>query len=131
MNISTKKEVAHNCIRLRNSISKTIIGVGQPELAMGDSNRIIHDVSYYGYAEGIKFLSDVVGLDVNVRNSYGNTPLHFAVRHNDLDCVKTLVEAGADINAINDHGVSVTDEAFRYKSKSVYDYLMERVNNSK
>jgi hypothetical protein len=41
---------------------------------------------------------------LNYRNYTGNTPLHWAALNTHLDCVKALVEAGADISLKNDAG---------------------------
>lgn len=41
---------------------------------------------------------------INYRNNSGNTPLHWAALNTHLDCVKALVEAGADIGIKNDAG---------------------------
>ena len=41
---------------------------------------------------------------VNHRNHSGNTPLHWAALNTHLDCVKALVEAGADVAIKNDAG---------------------------
>ena len=41
---------------------------------------------------------------INHRNNSGNTPLHWAALNAHLDCVKALVEAGADVRIKNDAG---------------------------
>lgn len=41
---------------------------------------------------------------VNHRNLSGNTPLHWAALNTHLECVKALVEAGADVAIKNDAG---------------------------
>ncbi|CAI7626702.1 unnamed protein product [Penicillium glandicola] len=41
---------------------------------------------------------------VNHRNNSGNTPLHWAALNAHLECVKALVEAGADLDVKNDAG---------------------------
>ncbi|KAJ5229962.1 hypothetical protein N7489_010670 [Penicillium chrysogenum] len=41
---------------------------------------------------------------VNHRNNSGNTPLHWAALNAHLECVKALVEAGADLEVKNDAG---------------------------
>ncbi|KAJ5576163.1 hypothetical protein N7535_003089 [Penicillium sp. DV-2018c] len=41
---------------------------------------------------------------VNCRNYSGNTPLHWAALNAHLECVKALVEAGADLDVKNDAG---------------------------
>lgn len=42
---------------------------------------------------------------VNHRNHSGNTPLHWAALNTHLECVKPLVEAGADLAITNDAGL--------------------------
>ncbi|KAL1851263.1 ankyrin repeat-containing protein [Paecilomyces lecythidis] len=41
---------------------------------------------------------------INHRNHSGNTPLHWAALNTHLECVKALVEAGADLDTKNDTG---------------------------
>jgi hypothetical protein len=41
---------------------------------------------------------------INHRNNSGNTPLHWAALNTHLECVKALVEAGADLDVKNDAG---------------------------
>lgn len=41
---------------------------------------------------------------INCRNNSGNTPLHWAALNTHLECVKALVEAGADLDIKNDAG---------------------------
>lgn len=41
---------------------------------------------------------------VNHRNHSGNTPLHWAALNTHLECVKALVESGADVTVKNDAG---------------------------
>ncbi|KAH8423581.1 ankyrin repeat-containing protein [Aspergillus melleus] len=42
---------------------------------------------------------------LNHKNHSGNTPLHWAALNTHLECVKALVEAGADIAVTNDAGL--------------------------
>ena len=41
---------------------------------------------------------------INHKNNSGNTPLHWAALNTHLECVKALVQAGADVNVKNDAG---------------------------
>lgn len=41
---------------------------------------------------------------VNHRNYSGNSPLHWAALNTHLECVKALVESGADVTVKNDAG---------------------------
>ena len=40
-----------------------------------------------------------LGQDVNVKDGYGNSPLHYAIEHERLGIAKMLLNAGADVNA--------------------------------
>ncbi len=44
------------------------------------------------------------GLDIEVRNEWGNTPLHLAVANEDPELVKMLLNAGADVHARDKYG---------------------------
>ena len=44
------------------------------------------------------------GIDINVKNKEGNTPLHWASRGGHLHIVRELLSRGADIEAKNDEG---------------------------
>ena len=46
----------------------------------------------------------LAGADVNARNDAGETPLHVARKRNRLSVVRTLLELGADANAIDNAG---------------------------
>lgn len=41
---------------------------------------------------------------IDARDEHGNTSLHWAVRDNDVDAVKSLLEAGANVNTLNLRG---------------------------
>ena len=49
------------------------------------------------------------GAGVNTKNSGGNTPLHFAVSNEHVECAKILVSNGADANTKNSNDVSPLD----------------------
>lgn len=61
-----------------------------------------------GKYENVKLLLDR-GADVNLRNEYGNTPLHKALyavdEDNQIRIIKLLIERGADVNAKNYDGL--------------------------
>lgn len=46
------------------------------------------------------------GVDVNGRDKHGWTPLHFAARTKSVLVVKMLLNAGADVDPVNDKGIS-------------------------
>ena len=49
----------------------------------------------------VKILVDN-GADVNARDKYEHTPLHYASKKASADVIKVLVDAGADISARDD-----------------------------
>ena len=51
------------------------------------------------------------GLDVNAVNSFGRTPLHYAVGNGNPDVITVLIEAGADPNARCDADETPLDRA--------------------
>uniref|UniRef100_A0ABD2XBU6 Uncharacterized protein n=1 Tax=Trichogramma kaykai TaxID=54128 RepID=A0ABD2XBU6_9HYME len=55
-------------------------------------------------------------LQVNARDKYGNTPLHFAVLHYNDYVTKMLLRKGADPNAANDEGSTPLYEFFKRDS---------------
>ena len=47
-----------------------------------------------------------LGVDVNARDRSMWTPLHFAVRTKNSTVVKMLVDAGAEVDSVNDEGIT-------------------------
>ena len=57
------------------------------------------DAIRIGNAEKIGLMIKL-GQDVNVKNSDGCSPLNVAIRERNLKIIKTLISAGADVNAV-------------------------------
>lgn len=64
---------------------------------------------------------------VNAVNDAGNTPLHWAALNGRLDCVKLLVQSGADVTIINTAGHDAVFEAEINDKKEVVDWLLGAV----
>jgi len=47
-------------------------------------------------------------LDVNAKNDEGDTPLHFAAVRGSLSVARLLLQSGANLNATNNKGESVS-----------------------
>ncbi len=62
--------------------------------------------------------------DVKLRDSAGNTPLHYAVFNQDISEVKRLVKAGADINASNNYGLTPVRCAAFFNNAEIIDILI-------
>ena len=65
------------------------------------------------------------GGDVNARNSYGNTILHYAALYGPLEMVKYLVEHGADVHCETKDKYSVLYLATLNGSLEIVKYLVE------
>ncbi|KAG2414521.1 hypothetical protein HFD88_003712 [Aspergillus terreus] len=89
----------------------------EPEAEGGTGSCLLHFPAANGNLEILSHLLAVlkdasaqlsqeqVAAVVNHRNHSGNTPLHWAALNTHLECVKGLVEAGADIAVKNDAGL--------------------------
>ncbi|PKX97222.1 ankyrin repeat domain-containing protein [Aspergillus novofumigatus IBT 16806] len=90
----------------------------EPEAEGGSGSCLLHFPAANGNAEILNYLlatltaqsaaplsAEQIAAVVNHRNHSGNTPLHWAALNTHLECVKALVEAGADIGVKNDAGL--------------------------
>lgn len=64
---------------------------------------------------------------INAVNDAGNTPLHWAALNGHLECVKQLVQLGADVTIINKAGHDAVFEAEINDKKEVVDWLLGTV----
>lgn len=64
---------------------------------------------------------------INAINDAGNTPLHWAALNGHLECVKLLIQAGADVTIINRAGHDAVFEAEINDKKEVVDWLLGAV----
>ena len=70
------------------------------------ANRIPHNV-----LNAVKYLVEEHSVDVNLRDSWGYAPLHYAAAGAENDLVEYLVSKGADVNALTVLGQSPVDLA--------------------
>lgn len=81
----------------------------QEEIDGGDTALYILALGAYWWsaALGIPYLGSQAGIDVNLRDDLGNTPLHIALRMHScfqVETVEALIAIGADIIAVDMHG---------------------------
>jgi len=97
-----------------SSIIRSAIDV-EEESEGGTGGCLLHWPAANGYLELLTYLLQtvinasetniiIITSFINHRNYSGNTALHWAALNTQLDCVKALTEAGADISAKNDSG---------------------------
>ncbi|HEV7714249.1 MAG TPA: ankyrin repeat domain-containing protein, partial [Steroidobacteraceae bacterium] len=64
-------------------------------------------------------------VDTNARESDGTTPLHWAAHNGDLELVKRLIKAGANVKAVNDYGVTPMSEAAERGDAAILEQLLK------
>jgi len=70
----------------------------------------------------VKWLVETQGADVNLANSWGYTPLHYAAARGDIPMIDYLISKGANVNPVSRLGQTATDFArgggagFHYRS---------------
>jgi ankyrin repeat protein len=82
-------------------------GVGYGEGFAGNSHRHAPD----GWLPAVKFLVEVVGVDVNLRDENGYTALHHAAARGDNELILYLVSKGADVTVVSRRGQTTADMA--------------------
>ena len=86
----------------------------------------LHLASMHGTFEVVEFLlnhTNAINV-INLPNHKGNTPLHMACIYNgNLDVIKLIVEAGANVNLQNKLGNTPIDLAIESQYTSVVEYL--------
>jgi ankyrin repeat protein len=63
--------------------------------------------------------------DVNSRSITGDTPLHVAAVHGDVEIVRLLLQAGAKVDVQGEHGYTPLHEAIAQKHKGVAEVLLQ------
>ena len=84
----------------------------------------LHVSSYWGLVNIVKILLDK-GLDVNIQDSYGATPLQVAARNGHEPVVRLLLENEADISTENKKGETALYWAARNGHKTIVGLLLE------
>ncbi|KAI5288043.1 hypothetical protein KEM54_005514 [Ascosphaera aggregata] len=109
----TRLSSTHNC-----SAEDIILAAvdRQPESEGGTGACLLHYPAANGNIEIVNYLLGTLNGDskqrpspqlaklIDLRNYSGNTPLHWAAINTQLECVKALVNAGADVRAKNQDG---------------------------
>jgi ankyrin repeat protein len=78
----------------------------------------IHDAARKGDVKKVQALLQGDPKLVNDKDNQGNTPLHVAALHGQLNVVQALLDAGADVNAKNNFAPFTPDDLWPYLSPS-------------
>lgn len=59
------------------------------------------------------------GVSPNIKDMYGNLPIHYSVRNNDIATVKMLINFNSEINILNNEGISPLHQALLHPNISI------------
>ena len=71
------------------------------------------------------------GVNPNESDYYSNSPLHNAVKIEDMEFIELLVKYGADLSIKNDRNQTVLDLAKEKGSNQIFDFLLKKCIESK
>lgn len=72
-------------------------------------NSDLHEIIKIGSITDLDCLLDSKKIDINKKDSSGNTPSHTAILCSNLPALRTLIDHGADLNILNTTGKTVLD----------------------
>jgi len=95
-----------NCKKIEKYIKE---GLNVNIITEGDNWNMLHfSLEGTGSEPDLKLIKYLIkiGVDVNAREVNLWTPLHFAARRKSTDAMKLLIDAGAEVDAVNDEGLT-------------------------
>ena len=93
----------------RRHVAQMLLDSGADVTAGGHSGETgLHSAAGGGQTEMVSYLLPLIGA-VDVRDEFGGTPLHWAVRQRQIDVTRLLLEHGADPNAVDKHSQTPLD----------------------
>jgi len=83
------------------------------------------EIHYYIFRGNIEEVKHQLasGIDVNIKNENGATPLHYAAMWNKYEIAELLINKGADTNAKNKAGATPLDWAKTYNSPEIANLI--------
>ena len=70
------------------------------------------------------------GIDINIQNDFGDTPLHLAIKSNLLKVIKTLMELKANVNSKNNNNETPLHIALQHSHPPVIEMLLKAGANN-
>lgn len=102
--------------------------IAHGQLVPGTCSRpLLHWAAKYGQEVILRWLAEYMennGMDVNVKDGYGNTALHLAAKHGHAVSIKALVTHHCDVSLKNDLGYKASDYAILYGQTACSEYLL-------
>jgi len=86
---------------------------------------LMHYAAYYGQISIMEYLLSQ-GLDINLRNREGKTPIYYATQNNRFQAIKYLHEHGADLNMLDNGGNSLMHIAAQEGGVHIIQWLLDQ-----
>ncbi len=77
----------------------------------------------------VKWLVDTQLIDINAKNQFGETALHYATRENNREVVELLVSKRADLTIQNENGHRAADIALKHGLDTLLPFLTNPIVN--
>ena len=129
-------ETPLHCVALRQSgcslgVAQFLVERGSYVYAEDHGRRTaLYNAVKSGNLELVRWLVEQ-GLDVNVQDRFGDTPLHY-IRYTakGFEVARYLIEHGADVNIRNNHGSTIMSNPSLSSHKEFEEYLREHIKST-
>jgi ankyrin repeat protein len=105
------------------SVFKTV--EQEVKTALLETPQDMHKAAEIGDVNTVRLILEQ-GVDINLRDSNGNTPLFLASRHGHFNVVQFLIENGADVNVQCQNGITPLWAAANRRAIKVINLLIEK-----
>ena len=95
-------------------------------IKVNDEDYIIHTASKGGHLPIVEYLIEKQKMDIDLKGSLGNTPLHYSCEVGYLQVAEYLISKGANINAKNVLGNYIIHSASEGGLLPIVQYLIEK-----
>ncbi|KAG2228447.1 hypothetical protein INT48_002728 [Thamnidium elegans] len=86
----------------------------------------LHIAAAVNFYEGIDCLTEHPDLDLNIKDAFGLTAVHYAAKHNKNDAVYTLLEVGARSDIFDQYGRLALHYAIRNSNKEIVQMILSK-----
>lgn len=123
--------ILHACAIAKNKEIFDYLIKNKPQLINvknNNDNTVLHELCSTGYLIGLKKilkLKNITDVNLNVKNTEGNTPLHIAIYNNQKDIVKLLIDNGADLSINNYYNRCPEDEILKFMPL-IGNYILDK-----